>query len=112
MDICGELYVGGSITFNIVRVECGFVIVDPVTSVQKPFSGEEAYGYLFEPWTEVKHYSDERGEHWLSIVYDSVWIDVWAPDLDKLLQLICELTQFSKTVKEAIIKEVNREPNT
>lgn len=111
MDICGELYLGSDITFNIVSADRGFVLVDPVTGVQKIFSGEEAYGYLFQPWTEVKHYSDERGEHWLSIVYDSIWIDVWAADLDKLLQLICELTQFSKTVEEAIIKEVNREPN-
>ena len=109
IDICGKLCLGSNITFNIVSADHGFALVDPNTGVQKLFSGEEAYDYLFQHWTEVKHYSDERGERWLSIVYDSIWIDMWAADLDKLLQLICELTQFSEAVEEAIIKEVNRE---
>ena len=46
---------------------------------------------LSNPWDRITHYKDDHGEHYSRIIYDFVWIDIWADTVEELFNLICRL---------------------
>lgn len=55
------------------------------------FPWERAVMILSNPWDRITHYKDDHGEHYSCIIYDFVWIDIWADTVEELFNLICRL---------------------
>lgn len=55
------------------------------------FTWEKAVMMLSNPWDIVTHYKNEQGEHYNCIIYDFVWIDIWADTVQELFNLIARL---------------------
>ena len=55
------------------------------------FPWERAVILLSNPWDKIRHYSDDKGEHYNCIVYDFIWVDVWAENIEELFNLIASL---------------------
>lgn len=109
MKEIGELY--NSESMKIMETDEGEYVVQRENGETIPLTGEDAYCYLCKPWDSVNTYTDEDGIHWRSIVYDSIWIDVWAPDLKQLLNLVVNMMDFSDKTNDFLyeqIKESNK----
>ena len=71
------------------------------------FSWEKAVMVLSNPWDKVTHYSDDNGEHYQCIVYDFIWIDIWAESIEELFNMIASMIHPDDAGIELLSDRIN-----
>lgn len=72
------------------------------------FTFEERMMYLCKPWSEIKTYEDERGVHYVSNVYDSIHIDIWAPSLVELLNRLRSMLTPPEDIENWLVNRIDK----
>ena len=107
MKQIGILYVGKEMQLCLNEETYEFCCVDKEKITT--FGPEEAIMYLCKPWNEINTYKDEKGIHYVSYIYDGIYIDIWADDVKGLLNLICEMLSPSEDMEGWILDKLEKE---
>lgn len=103
----GELYVNG--THQIYQSsELDYFTISPDNGEKLDFPWEERIMYLCKPWSTVCTYQDEKGVHYMCNVYDGIYIDIWAIDIEDLLNLICNMLTPTDEIESIILDRVEK----
>lgn len=105
--LIGELYVNG--THQIYQSsELGYFTISHDNGEKLDFPWEERIMYLCKPWSTVGTYQDEKGVHYMCNVYDGIYIDIWAIDIEDLLNLICNMLTPTDEIESIILDRVEK----
>lgn len=72
------------------------------------FTWERAVIILSNPWDRVRHYKDEIGEHYRCIVYDFIWIDLWASTIEELFNIIASLIYPREDDMDILLENIKK----
>lgn len=87
MQKVGELQCNGR--FSIMEDNEEFFLENE--DGRKPFPFGQRFLFLFQPMEEVRAYQDEKGLHYVCPVCEGVQTDLFAPDIESLMNLMCRM---------------------
>lgn len=67
---------------------------------------------LSNPFHKVDYFQDEMGHHYQCIIYDGIWIDIWADTVDKLMNIISDMIYPDEDDVDSIIKDLDSKEKT
>lgn len=107
MEQVGILYINKKMKICFVEGNQTYYCVDEDKLTE--FKPEDAVMYLLKPWDKIWTKTDEKGIHYISYVYDGIYIDIWAETLEKLLNLICDMLTPSEEMEDWILDKAEKE---
>lgn len=112
MDKVGVLFVAKEWDI-LMDDDCNFFVKNDELGELKTFSPEDAIMFICKPWSynAVSYYEDENGfHHYHCIVYDWIYIDIFAKDITSLFRLMAQMLQPSDEL-ESILCDIIEKNN-
>lgn len=88
--------------WDIVRgKDLEYYLIDNNRKLEKFLWKRRVY-CLSEPWERIIYYTDDLGVHYNCIIYDGIEIDIYAENIEELLNTICNMISIPKKLLDKI----------
>lgn len=115
LKVVGELYIGYKMTIYKDTDGNFYTFASKEDAVSQDtagklveFSWQERALYLLDPWDRVDYYDDEFGHHYRCDVYDCIYIDIFAENVEELLNLLQVMLRPDEEGWDKLLKDIDK----